>query len=106
VGVEFRKGRPYWYERKRVNGLHRAEYVCPLSADGATLLRQSTAATSARLATDRRAAHATISHADAVLDAGAAFDRLADRVFRAVMVLTGHRLHRRSECRCKRGGGR
>jgi hypothetical protein len=104
VGVEYRNGRPYWYQRTRVNGRYRAEYVCPLTTSGVAMVRRNDADKAARRDAARLAVALAVAQADAMLDAGAAFDRLADRVFRVVMFLTGHRLHRRSEWRRQRGG--
>lgn len=103
MSVELRRGRLYWYDRRRVGGKVRAEYHGPVPPECAVVLRGHAEDRKLRRLMARentaRAAHA----ADAVLGAGEAFDRLADRVFRAVMFLTGHRLHKRAEWRRKRG---
>jgi hypothetical protein len=103
MGVELRKGRPYLYERRRVGGRLRAEYYGPLDPGAADLLLRRAAMERDRRETQRQTLRIVVEKADAVLAAAAEFDRLADRVFRAVMHLTGHRLHHRGEWRRKHG---
>ncbi|MBP3955041.1 hypothetical protein J8F10_07065 [Gemmata sp. G18] len=101
MGLEHRNGRTYFYRSRRVGELVRREYV------GSGYV----AALSARwdeIERDRRGFAAWQEaergrEADEILATGAAFDRLADRVFRAVMHLTGHTLHKRSSWRRTRG---
>ncbi len=103
MGIEWRNGRPYLYERKRVNGRLRGTYVCALKWGTEGLLRTQMAQDRIRREEARFAVEEVAEWAARVLDAGAAFDRLADQVFRAVMFLTGHRLHKRAEWRRARG---
>jgi len=103
VGVELRKGRLYWYERRRVNGRVRVDYFGPVSAAEAKLIRRKAVVAAGLRECARDDAEAARANADAVLATGAEFDRLADRVFRTAMHLAGYRLHRRSEWRRKRG---
>src|SRR5689334_1633052 len=103
MGVEQRKGRLYLYDRRRVGGRLRAEYVGPLDPGAADLFHHRAAMERDRRETQRQTLRIAVERADAVLAAGAEFDRLADRVFRAVMHLTGHHLHHRGEWRRKHG---
>jgi hypothetical protein len=103
VGVEVRKGRIYLYDRRRVGGRLVGSYIGPVPPDGATLIRRQAEIDRAEWETRRRDREAVRRRAAEVLSAGAAFDRVADRVFRAVMALTGHALHHRSEWRRRRG---
>jgi hypothetical protein len=103
MGVETRKGRPYLYRRRRVGGRLRAEYLGPVSADLAEYYRWKAIDAAASRAAEREGLAAAARDADAVLAATAEFDQLADRVFRVVMYLTGHRLHNRGEWRRKFG---
>jgi hypothetical protein len=104
MGVETRKGRFYLYERRRIGGRLRAEYFGPLDPGAADLLSRRAAMERDRRETKRQILRIAVERADAVLAAAAGFDRLADRVFRSVMHLTGHRLHNRGEWRRKHGG--
>lgn len=103
MSVEERRGRLYWYERRRVGGKVRAEYHGPVPPEAADLLRAQADDRMLHRLIARQEREAATGAADAVLAVGKAFDRLADRVFRAAMYLTGHRLHKRSEWRRKRG---
>jgi hypothetical protein len=103
VSIEQRKGRLYLYGARRVRGRVVKEYRGPLPTAEVEYFRGRAEDARAMREHDRREARATIARADAVLGAGAAFDRLADQLFRVVMILTGHRLHRRTEWRRTRG---
>ncbi|QDU20283.1 hypothetical protein [Urbifossiella limnaea] len=101
--VEQWKGRPYLSGVRRVRGRVVMEYRGPLCAEDADYYRGRADDIRAMREHDRREARATVARADAELAAGAAFDRFAGRVFRVVMIQTGHRLHRRPEWRRTRG---
>lgn len=97
--VEARRGRLYHYAARRVGRRVVKEYLGPLTACGAELVRLQVEAASDRARMVRIERAAAAAEAAAVLAAADGFDRLADRVFRAVMHLTGHRCHRRGEWR-------
>jgi hypothetical protein len=103
VSIEQRNGRLYLYGARRIRGRVVKEYRGPLPAAEVEYFRGRAEDARAMRELDRREARATLARADAVLGAGAAFDRLADQVFRVVMILTGHRLHHRAEWRRTRG---
>lgn len=101
MGFEHRNGRVYYYRSRRVGRRVRREYVA--AGEAAEMV-----ATWDEMDRDRRDSAAweraaTLRQADEVLIAGAGFDHLAERVFRAAMHLTGHALHKRSEWRRTRG---
>ncbi len=103
MGIEIRKGRYYWYDRKRVNGRVQCNYYGAVPAQGVKLYRLQ-----AELDAEHRAAARTeewqlAKWADGVLAAGEEFDRLAIMVFRATMFSAGYRLHNRSQWRRQRG---
>jgi hypothetical protein len=97
MGLERRGNRLYWYDRKRVNGRVACEYVGPISPEDADLILRRAQLRRQREETHRAVAALSVERADGVLAAGAEFDRLAGQFFRAVMFLTGHAIHRRSE---------
>jgi hypothetical protein len=103
VGIEMRKGRPYLYQRRRVDGRAECEYLGPLSPAEVSYFRGRADADRAAREVEREEYAAAARRAAAVLDGGAEFDRLADRVFRAVMYLSGFAPHNRGEWRHKRG---
>ena len=104
MGIEWRKGRPYWYQRQRIEGKLRGTYGGSLSIPGAEeLLRAQMEANHLERVRELREVEEVAKWAADVLYAGAEFDRLADSVFRAVMYLTGHQLYKRCEWRRKRG---
>ena len=103
MGIEQRKGRPYLYRRWRVNGRVRCEYLGPLSPAEVTYFQGRADSDRAMRTAERAERNDDSQRIDAALAAGADFDRLADRVFRAVMHLTGHTLHKRGEWRQQRG---
>ena len=103
MGVERRGNRLYLYRRERINGRLRGVYLCrlcPLTEGFYRAIEELK-----RLERQRREFEVECLGywADHVLEAGEEFDRLADRVFRAVMYLTGHGLHKRSEWRRTHG---
>lgn len=102
--VELRKGRAYLYSRKRVNGRVRCEYLGPLSPNEVAHFRGRAASERAIREIERREREAEGERIDALLAVGISFDELADRVFRAVMYLSGYTLHNRGEWRRKRRG--
>ena len=103
MGIEQRNGRLYLYGARRVRGRVVKEYRGPLPAAEVEYFRGRAEDARAMREAGWREARAVGALADAVLAAGAGFDRLADRVFRVVMILTGHRLHRRADWRRTRG---
>ena len=103
MGIELRKGRYYWYDRKRVNGRMRCDYRGAVPAEAVALFRLQAEVdfetrVLARFKIEQRA-----KWADDVLAAGEEFNRLAEGVFRNAMQSTGHTLHKRSEWRRTRG---
>lgn len=103
MGIEIRKGRFYWYDRKRVNGRMESTYFGAISADGADLLKMQAEVNHKKRMLARLQAELEGHWADDVLIAGEEFDCLADGVFREIMHSTGHTLHKRSEWRRTRG---
>jgi len=103
VAVETRKGRLYWYDRKKVGQRWRKEYVGPVSPAAAELIRNRSTRAGREQQDERFERQEAMAEASAVLAAGAEFDRLAAQVFRAVMHLTGHRCHHRGEWRKQQG---
>lgn len=101
MSLEHRNGRVYYYRSRRVNGRVRREYAG--AAEAALMYAKWD-----QIDRDRRDFEAweRATHrrrTDEALDAGARFDRLAERVFRAAMFLTGHCQHKRGEWRRARG---
>ena len=105
MGVERRKGRLYWYDRRRVGGRVHTRYLGPLSPGAAARVRDRAESERAARRAERESTRAAESEAVAVLAAGEEFDREADWVFRAVMSAMGYHCHRRGEWRRKREGG-
>lgn len=103
MGVELRRGRPFLYVRKRVNGRLRGSYGRPLSEAEADFYRARAESVRIGRDADRNEVQRIVKRADAVLLASAEFDRLADRLFRSVMHLCGFKLHHRAEWRKTRG---
>ncbi len=103
MGIEARKGRFYLYDRRRENGRVRCEYLGAVPPHGVQLLRLTAENERAKRAKKRWEAEGEVKWADELLATGSEFDGLADRLFRVVMLLTGHCLHRRSEWRRTRG---
>ena len=103
MGIELRKGRYYWYDRKRVDGRVRCDYFGAVPAQGVELFRLQAEVDFEKRVLARHKIEQLAKWADDVLAAGEEFNRLADGVFREVMHLTGHTLHKRSEWRRTRG---
>jgi hypothetical protein len=91
------------YQRRRVDGRAECEYLGPLSPAEVSYFRGRADADRAAREVEREERAAAERRAAAVLDGGAEFDQLADRVFRAVMYLSGFAPHNRGEWRHKRG---
>jgi hypothetical protein len=103
MGVELRKGQPYLYRRKREAGRVRCEYLGPLSPAEVRYFRGRAESERSLREVERADRAAEEQKVDAVAGATAAFDRLADRVFRVAMYLVGYAPHKRGEWRKKRG---
>ena len=103
MGIELRKGRYYWYDRKRVNGRMRCDYRGAVPAEAVALFRLQAEVDFETRVLARHKIEQLAKWADDVLAAGEEFNRLADGVFREVMQSTGHTLHKRSEWRRTRG---
>ncbi len=103
MGIEIRKGRTYWYDRKRVNGSRHCTYNGAIPAEGIELFRHQAEVDLEKREQARYEIEQAAKWADDVLAAGKEFNRLADGVFRNVMQSTGHTLHKRSEWRRTRG---
>ena len=103
MGIEIRKGRTYWYDRKRVNGRVRCDYYGAVPAQGVELFRLQAEVDFEKRVLARHKIEQLAKWADEVLTVGEEFNRQADGVFRYVMQSTGHTLHKRSEWRRTRG---
>ena len=103
VGIERRKGRLYEYRRRRVNGRPVKEYVGPIDAAMAAVVRQESEETRQRRQGERLRTKQAGSKATDVLDAAGELDRLADGFFRAILQMLGYRMHHRGEWRKRRG---
>ena len=103
MGIEIRKGRTYYYDRKRVNGRRHCTYNGAIPAEGIELFRLQADVDLEKRGQARYEIEQAAKWADDVLAAGKEFNRLADGVFRDVMQSTGHTLHKRSEWRRTRG---
>jgi len=99
VAIEARKGRLYWYDRRKSGDRWRKVYLGPVSAEHAALYRNR----GAPAANEPSAGQIATAEAKGVLAAGAEFDRLSDQVFRAVMHLAGYRCHHRGDWRKQQG---
>ena len=103
MGIELRKGRYYWYDRKRVNGRVRCDYYGAVPAQGVQLFRLQAEVDFEKRVLARHKIEQRAKWADDVLAAGEEFNRLADGLFREIMQLAGYKLHKRSEWRRTRG---
>ena len=103
MGIELRKGRYYWYDRKRVDGRIRRAYFGAVPPQGVALFRMQTEVDLQKREEARFKAEQLAKWADGVLAAGEGFGRLADGEFRKVMQQAGYKLHKRSEWRRTRG---
>lgn len=103
MGVETRRGSFYLYTARRIGRRVVKKYVGPVSERKARSLRQQAALTSKSRKARRIERARTTAEGVAVLSALDPFDKVADRVFRAVMHLSGYHRHHRGEWRRKRG---
>src|SRR4051812_13133138 len=101
MGLEHRNGRIYYYRSRRVGGKAQREYVAAGFAATLIARRDEMDRDKRNFAAWERAE--IRRRADEILAAGEEADRMADRVFRSVMHLTGHALHNRDEWRRTRG---
>jgi hypothetical protein len=101
VGLEYRNGRAYFYRSQRVGRTVRKEYVA--SGLVATIVdhREQIKRDPRDFAAWQKAEAYRL--ADEVLTCTADFNRLADRMFRAVMHLAGYARHNMGEWRRTRG---
>ena len=103
MGIELRKGRYYWYDRKRVNGRVRCDYFGAVPSQAVALFRMQAEVDFEKRVLARHKIEQLAKWADAILATGEEFNREAEGVFRDVMQSTGHTLHKRSEWRRTRG---
>lgn len=101
--VQRRETRAYYYRSRKVRGRAVKTYVGPVGSDEAEAERAAVEERKAARRAERERVIAADREARGILGANAEFDRLADRLFRAVMAVLGFRLHARTEWRPKRG---
>jgi len=100
MALEDRNGRIYYYRSHRIGKRVRKEYVA--AGEGAMLIAELEAIERDQKNITAMQLTETRQMAREVFAIAAEFDRLADQVFRVVMQLTGHTLHKRCEWRRKR----
>ena len=104
MSIEVRaNGRLYLYTARRTAGRLRKTYHGRLSSEQAEAERAAVEERKAARRAERERVIAADREARGILDANAEFDRLADRLFRAVMAVLGFRLHARTEWRPRKG---
>ena len=103
MGIELRKGRYYWYDRKRVGGRMRCDYFGAIPPEAVELFRLQAEVDLDKRELARHKSEQQTKWADDVLAAGEELNRLAVGVFWEAMQSTGHTLHKRSEWRRTRG---